>query len=763
MAIGLNYKDKIYVGEHLIKLPPLPKDRRDILFIDNPKEEAYWNVDDSDGKIISTRRSKDYPDVFTNFCGFKTLVDQSHTKWNDNTGELIQISVDDTKTVRRIFKEIIYKRRHGVFMRNGDDLEHLTGSHWFTLEFCKMFGNNRNDGFGFFYKYQRDIFYLLEHIWQPNILGLDISKAKKTGITQIIDGGYCVDKGTSMSEWMIGFMSRNEDVAIDNNMKLFLHAYDNLLLPLRPKVGYKAPKGGYIEFSELTKKNARLGTDQVLNTKVFCVPTAEHSFDSHFMNIIRMDEFPKLWQDSKKDPKEVLRSNKAGAKDQDEFRGRVILSSYPPEVDDLGSEKAAEVYRESKLSTMKYGKTESELICYHIPAFKSLKSCIGKSGDCDENKAMEILAQNRDRVKKDRKALLAEVRQNPNTEDEAFGSNTQGSVFNPQRLLEIGRNIEEERRQAPIMPYLEGKLVWDNWKWELGLKNKRPKGEFCNVKFVPLTKEEMERGETGRLRIYRDIHISLRNAILRNGRDEDGCIIPPAIHKYIYGADPTSHAASSEVIEGSVNSISIFSRKDDQLDAIHRCVASGTLDLQYFYRPELPDEAYEDFIKLVIYTGALGIVEANMPEWATRMISEGLGQFMIVKDKDGNKCIWQRWMGLANESDKQYHLIRTTGNSPDTKIILESFVRLMINYIEKPQPGGKDYGLSIKDERWIDQMKKITKIWETGGSTRLYDIFMSCGYALYADDIYTGLLLEGIHDNYSGANVAAVLAAFDRG
>ena len=61
---------------------------------------------------------------------------------------------------------------------------------------------------------------------------------------------------------------------------------------------------------------------------------------------------------------------------------------------------------------------------------------------------------------------------------------------------------------------MEGRLEWVNWKWELGMKNKRPKGEFCNVKFIPLTKEEIERGEQGRLRIYREVPLGLQNTIL---------------------------------------------------------------------------------------------------------------------------------------------------------------------------------------------------------------------------------------------------------
>jgi hypothetical protein len=747
MAQGLNYKEKIQIGEHCYVRPPLPKDRQEILFVDNCKEDAFW------------QRRIDYPEVFKSFCPFITKVDCSHTKWDDNTGELIQVSVEDTKIIRSLYHDINRKRRNGVFFRNGDDIEYLTGSNWFTLEHCKMFGNSKNGGYGLFYKYQRDIFYLLELMWKIEwCLGLDISKAKKTGVTQIIDGGYCVDMGTSRFEWMIGFMSRNMDVAIENNMKLFLYAFDNLMMPIRPKVGFKAPKGGNIEFSELTKKNVlKSGTDEVLNTKVFCVPTSEHSFDSHFMNIERMDEFPKYWQDSKKSPKEILRNNKAGAKDQDFNRGRIIISSYPPEEDDIGSEEGGEVFRESKLSTMKFGKTESELICYHIPAFKSLKSCIDKYGDCDEKKAMEIISNNRERVKKDRKALLAEIRQNPNSEEEAFGSNTMGSVFDPHRLTEISLALEEEQILSPNNPYVEGKLEWVNKKWESLMKNKRPKGEFGKVEFIPLTKEEMMKGEKGRLRIYQEMSENLRNSVLRNGKDEFDCLIPNQFYTHVGGADPTSHAAASEVIQGSKYAFIVKSRRDNRIDAMYKKPATGIITHVYFERPELPDEAYEDLVKLIIYTGALFTVEANMPEHATRLIAEGLGRFMLVKDLAGNFVIWSRWMGLAHEEDKQYKLIRTTSNSQDSKIMLEIFVRLIKMFLQRPEPGEKDYGMTLKDERIIKQLMKVDPT-----DTKLFDLFMALGYCEFTDDVYTGLLLEGTEDVYSGLNLSSVLLAFER-
>lgn len=350
-VFGLNYQQDIKIGEHEIHLRNPPKKKEDILFFNKNADNAYW------------QRQTDYPDIWYHFVPYKTIVDTDVTLYNSDNTELLQLSREDSNIIRKLYAREIDRRINGVFFKNGDDLEYLTGSNYYTLQWCKMFGNTKNGGYGLFYKYQRDVFYLLEYMWAEWCLGLDISKAKKTGITQIIDGGYCVDLATRKEEWMIGFMSRSEPVAIENNMKLFLYAFDNLPMALKPKVGFKAPKGGNIEFAERGKLNSsKVNSKDVLDTRVFCVPTAEHSFDSHFMNIIRFDEFPKYWQDSKKEPKEIFRNNKAGAKDQDFYRGRIIISSYPPEEDDIGSKQAEEVYYNSKLSTKKYGKTESELI-----------------------------------------------------------------------------------------------------------------------------------------------------------------------------------------------------------------------------------------------------------------------------------------------------------------------------------------------------------------------------------------------------------------
>lgn len=89
--------------------------------------------------------------------------------------------------------------------------------------------------------------------------------------------------------------------------------------------------------------------------------------------------------------------------------------------------------------------------------------------------------------------------------------------------------------------------------------------------------------------------------------------------------------------------------------------------------------------------------------------------------------------------------------------MLESFVRLIKMLIQRPQDGEKDYGMTIKDERVVEQLEKVDPT-----DTKLFDLFMALGYAEFTDDVYTGLLLEGTEDIYSGGNLALVLAAMER-
>jgi len=740
-VFNLAYNAKVKIGEHFYDCPAPPKKKEDILFYNESPENAYW------------KRKTNYPDIWNFFSPYKTKVDKEATVYNEDKTELLTLSKSDTKIIKEIYEQEINNRLNGVFFRNGNELEYLTGANWFTLQHCKMFGNTSNGGYGRFFKFQRDVFYLMEIMWHPDILGLYISKAKKTGITQIIDGGYCVDMATRKEEWLIGFMSRTQGVGIDNNMKLFLYAFDSLPLALKPRVGFRGDKSGSIDFTERGKLNSsKASASDVLNTKVFCVPTAEHSFDSHFMNIIRFDEFPKYWQDSKQEPKEVFIKNKAGAKDQEVFRGRIIISSYPPEVDDIGSKQGEKIYLESKLSTMKNGKTISELICYHIPAFRSLKSCINEYGDCDEKLASSKIAQERDRVKGDKKALLAIIRQNPNDELEAFGSSGESSVFDKAYLTMCKFDLIKAIGEAVVPFWVEGNLIWEIGLWEAGKKDKRPNGVFCPVRFVPLTEEEILQGKSGTVRVYHKLPLEQRNMPVKLGKDDLGNVICPVKFNNFSGCDPINYADSQDVEEGSKQSIYCMNLHDERLNTMHREIVTKVFSMEYFARPELAESGYQDLVKWIIYTGSLMLLEGNTPVFFTRLMNEGLGNYMIVRHEEGYLTKWD--MTLKKGDYKSVK--RTADNGKDT--LMEQLIESIKNFIYRSEDDeSQQYAKTIKSVTLLEQYMDFKP-----KDTKKFDKVMGSGYTLICYDTYLAIQDRLPDHSYAEAAIRALFAATER-
>ncbi len=111
-------------------------------------------------------------------------------------------------------------------------------------------------------------------------------------------------------------------------------------------------------------------------------------------------------------------------------------------------------------------------------------------------------------------------------------------------------------------------------------------------------------------------------------------------------------------------------------------------------------------------------------------------------------------MGLATETDKLYQLVRTTSNSAVSKEMLETLVRLIKNYIEKPEENEKDYGKTIRSEKLLRQLMEFTP-----EDTKKYDLVMAFGYCLLAKELYVDSLFNTEDNIYNDTNIASVLRA----
>lgn len=397
--------------------------------------------------------------------------------------------------------------------------------------------------------------------------------------------------------------------------------------------------------------------------------------------------------------------------------------------------------------------TKSKLICHHIPAYQSWTSSFDKYGDCDETEAMKKIKAARDQLKDRPRDLQTEVRKYANTKKEAWSTGGIGSVFDNIRLGDLVTDIEMNEMQATETPYKEFFLDWTNELWNVGLKKVRKKGEFCPVKIVPLTENQRESNEKGYFRAYFNIPKDQQNYALRWGRDEYGNLLPPPKFLRVMGGDPTQYAAASEVIEGSNNAAMVFNMPDAIIDNRSKQVVTKVLEIEYFARPEMPDDAYEDFLKLIIFTGCLSIVEANMPYVATRLCEEGLYHYMLFKDENGFIVRWKPRMRLISDPEKTFKLIRTTGNQ-EGKEMVEIFVRLHKEYFKRPREGEKDYGKTIKSSRWLKQCMDLEI-----ANTKLFDLFMAAGYSLLTMELYLNMLLGEAESQTSSESILEVMQA----
>lgn len=746
------------IGEHLVLLPKMPTKKQDFFFWEAKPEDQFWDRE----RLITNYRQIWFDFLpYTSKSPVYTKMWQTATIYNTD-GLLISLNEEDSNYIDKIYLQERDRRLNGVWFFNNGNPTWITGDHYFFLMYARMQRHDGEGNFGDYREHQAKYFKLIHHCWaNKNILGLFTSKPKKNGITNCHWSGYYLNRATLHRNKSFGYMNIDLKQAAKTFNDYFMYACNGLISPLKPEIKLLSLVEGSVVFGQSFNGSGKTrkiitSSEDDLNTTVQCVPTKPKAFDVAVMRDCTYDEPTKYlgsWA-------EIWRTNKEAVKIQSKINGRNWAFNYTEGSDTDSFREARETFIQSKLETAKRnpkGETESGMICYHIPAYTAWENAFNKYGICDEKQASAEIEIERDKVRSNKRQLQAITRQYANTEREAWGSAGAGSTFDNIRLGDLLANIELEQKSDIENNYKEGRLEWVNKKWEIGLFNKRPKGQFCPVEFIPLTKEQIAKGDNGKLRIYNEIPEVHRNSILKLGRDEWGNILRPDRFLYTCGGDPTQEAAASEIIEGSKNCFYTMSRLDERLDSVLGKISSKTLMIEYFARPEIFDEAYEDLVKQIIYTGSLNIVEANVPAMATRLMQEGLGLYMLVKNEEGVIVFWERWMGLAHESEKEYHLIRTTSNGNDKKERLEQFVNLIKQYLYKPEEGGKDYGAIMKSERLLKQLMDVDV-----DNTKLYDMFMAFGYCLLCDDLYTGLLTTQQEDPYRGMSIGTVLNALSR-
>lgn len=753
----LNWCNIVVVEEHQIEMPTLPANPKDIFFIDDSYETAYWNRD---------RLLKDYKPIWFKFIPNETiLVHEDEIEMEgmeqqtsfDEDGYAVTLNKEDSEYIRFCYEREIDRRLNGVYIRIGNDLVWITGDHWFTLMWCKTKRPDKKGDYFDYREYQRDFFYQVKHTnITPLIDGSMWSKAKKTGITNLM-WCYYLNKSTMTKNINLGHMSIDAAKAAKTFRDHFMYAYNGLVLALKPDFKSKSEADGIIVFGKRynSKASKRNQDDDELNTTVMCVPTVLNAFDVDVFSDIWYDEYPK----PKQDFGAIQRSNSGATKIQDFSVGKQWFTSYTPEQSGVSFVAGKKLYYDSELKQINpvTGKTKSGFICTHIPAFKSWATSFNKYGKCNEVEAMAKINAELEALVDRPQEWLKKRREYANTKKDAWSVADSSSLFDPIRLAELELDLEELQRSKQV--FEDGELLWiENPLWEVGKKDKRPKGVFGRVGFVPLLKDEVVKGKIGKMRLYEKLLPGEENYALQQGRDEWGNLNRPHKFRHVGGIDPADFRDTGNADEGSMIGMYSMIVHDPLLNTIMRRPGTKIINAEYFARPDNPEEWYQDIVKHIIYFGCLIIIEANNGTIATRLEDEGLGHYMLFKDENGIISFYKGDEITKKGKEKTlFHITNQKSGRVDTVADIIVFIK---NYLLRANKefGEIDYGATIMSERLIKQLKEFES-----DDTKKYDLVMSFGYTLMAHENYLALLSRpGEDDRYKASEMNMVMSALQK-
>ena len=701
----------IQIGEHKIKLPAYPSSRDEILFIN--ERDPYW------------RRQEDIPRIFYDYNKYLTALNQDNTLY-DQDGNLVSLSIDDTRLVKRFQDRELKRRVHGIWFKNGNDVMWMPGDYYFNLQWAPMLSLAKK--YGDFRWFQNDAMIIKNYIdHDENILGGYFSKAKKTGISQIIAGAYA-NESTMTRGRNFGIMSKdfqNDTKAL--NMAMYFYIIDGLPDILLPEV--RKRNEHELLFGKSVNHRSLKTSTKPLGTRVFASKTKPSGFDGPLMYKVWLDEFPKYWESAKQSPDMVFKKTQETVKQQQLIKGKLYLTSYSTEDNNRGYYEAQKIYFDGKLSTKDkiMGRTKNGLISHFIGTLESAEGCFLKNGKTDQKKAFYFNEAERDLVKGDRLALQAKMRQYPRTEEEAWGEGGNTSVFDTIRLgIQIKENDDELR--SGVRPYREGRLVWDNSLWEMGKQNTRPAGVFAPVHFEELTREEIISGKEGRLHIFGDLPFETCRSLIKNKRDEYGRLMPVDDSENIGAIDPTDYAIKSDVVVGSKNASHTGNLYNPILDTRYGKPISDILLAEYFHRPENPDEFYEDMVKEIIFFDKWVLPESNKKWLVTAFKKDNLHNFLLMRKKDGT-------IGPYAYGDDD-RLMTTTHE------VIDAYVRAIKKYIAEVKGGtGIDRLALIKTQRLLKQLANFK-----ADDTKKFDLAVCFGLLRLAVESFS-IFKSGLNQN----------------
>ena len=461
-------KGKIITLENLnIQLPKPPKDKSKILFSDLPKKDQHW-------RRVKPKR---------------------------------EITIENQDAFASHILEEFRRRREGVWFMNNGEATYLTGTHYFSLQHCKMLDTG---GYMDFRYAQLNIYYFMKACEvDERCLGMCFVKSRRTGFTYIALSDL-LDVATSKKNGLIGVTSKT-DLDAEYAFGKFSYMFLNLPFYFRPVVRGREDSQKVLDFakpsnnSKVAKKSRDTSTVDYLNTKIDYQPSKIDSYDGQKLDRWLGDEYGKL--KSPNDAIKHLGTITPTMMPAGRVVGKALIGSTVGAMNKGGSQ-FKEVYENSNVLKRNEvtKKTTTALYGYFLPAQENMEQCTDIYGKCwkeDPPKGTRnivgefinvgsvnyLLAEESTKKTQGDKALNAQYRAYPRTIEHAFRDEANNAVFN---LTKLYSQIEHNDQYDTGSLYATGNFDWINGVEDGEVVfNPNPHGRF-KVAWMPSKVDDTE-------------------------------------------------------------------------------------------------------------------------------------------------------------------------------------------------------------------------------------------------------------------------------
>jgi hypothetical protein len=224
-------------------------------------------------------------------------------------------------------------------------------------------------------------------------------------------------------------------------------------------------------------------------------------------------------------------------------------------------------------------------------------------------------------------------------------------------------------------------------------------------------------------------------------KDDSGHYKPVLFSPFLAATDPTDYALKDDVSVASRNAITAMTFPDVPTNAYFGKTCTGVMILRYLYRPNNPDEYYEDLVKIIWWLGCHVYVEANKPWVIKKLKDDNLHNFLLVLDSQKAIVPYDKW----KHNTKLTHT---------TKDVIGEMRRIGQVYMAEPEvEGAVDMIELMKDEELLKQYMEFDVT-----NTRKYDLAMSALSNIMAMESFMAWR-KGREDNdrlYGSAEMQAI-------